>query len=377
MPVRGEATPLRAVLIERIRSEGPITFAEYMDACLYDPRYGYYSAPDQQARRDYFTNADVRPVFARLLARQFDEMWSALGRPDPFFLIEAGAGTGAFARDVLDFLCDRFPELYGVVRYVAVERSAARRTGQAQRLVRHLEGGRFASASEMPERIPEGCIVSNELIDALPVHRVVELRSGCRELYVGLAGDDFREETGRPSSTRIAEYFTQQGIILRPGQQAEAGLAACDWIQQAGARLGRGFVLTIDYGRPAGELYDERHMRGTLLAYERHRASEDFYRAPGRQDLTAHANFTALDLWGRRSGLLPGALVTQSNFLLALARRSNFADIESAGESETRKARGRLLFKTLVYPEGMGEAFQVMVQHKGIPWAPLGGLEPI
>jgi SAM-dependent MidA family methyltransferase len=377
MPGRGEATPLRAVLIERIRSQGPLTFAEYMDACLYDPRYGYYSKPDQLARRDYFTSADVRPVFARLLARQFHEMWVALGRPDPFSLIEAGAGTGAFAADALDFLEDSFPELYSVVRYVAVERSEARRGGHAQQLGRHSEGGRFRSASEIPARIPEGCIISNELIDALPVHRVVERSEGCRELYVALAGDDFREESGPLSSARVADYFAEQGITLRRGQQAEAGLAACDWIDQAGARLGRGFVLTIDYGRPAQELYDERHMRGTLLAYERHRASEDFYRAPGQQDLTAHVNFTALDLWGRRSGLRPGGLVTQSNFLLAIARRSNFADIEMAGASEKNKTRARLLFKTLIYPEGMGEAFQVMVQQKGIPPGPLVGLEPV
>jgi SAM-dependent MidA family methyltransferase len=377
MPARGEATPLRAVLIERIRSQGPITFAEYMDACLYDPQYGYYSKPDQQARRDYFTSADVRPVFARLLGRQFREMWVALSRPDPFFLVEAGAGTGAFAGDVLDFLEDSFPEFYSVVRYVAVERSDVRRAGHGRQLTRHSEGGRFRSASEIPERIPQGCIVSNELIDALPVHRVVKQRPGCRELYIGLAGDDFREETGPLSSARIADYFAEQGITLRQGQQAEAGLAACDWIGQAGARLGRGFVLTIDYGRPARELYDERHLRGTLLAYERHRASEDFYRAPGQQDLTAHVNFTALDLWGRRSGLLPGGLATQSNFLLAIARRSNFADVEVAGANEKSKTRARLLFKTLIYPEGMGEAFQVMVQHKGIPPGPLVGLEPM
>jgi SAM-dependent MidA family methyltransferase len=376
MAARGHATPLRAVLIEKIRKEGPITFAEYMDACLYHPRCGYYSKPRQQPRRDYFTSVDVRPLFGRLLARQFEEMWIALDRPDPFCLIEAGAGTGALGRDILDFLRDSFPELYRVVHYVAVERSEARRAVHPQRLASHMERGRFVSTSAIPQPVPQGCIFSNELIDALPVHRVIEQRREFRELYVGIAGNDFREEMGPLSSARIAEYFAAQGVTLRDGQQAEAGLAACDWIREAGARLERGFVLTIDYGRKARELYDQRHMRGTLLAYEHHRASEDFYRAPGEQDLTAHVNFTALDVWGRRSDLVPSGLVTQSNFLLAIARRSNFADIEMAGASQREKTRARLLFKTLIYPEGMGETFEVMVQQKGIG-SVLSGLEPI
>ncbi len=114
--------------------------------------------------------------------------------------------------------------------------------------------------------------------------------------------------SGRSRRDELESYFREQGITLREGQQAEAGLEACRWIVEAGKRLGRGFVLTVDYGREAAELYDERHMRGTLLAYSQHRATEDFLREPGEQDLTAHVNFTALDLWGRRAGLTRSGL---------------------------------------------------------------------
>ena len=142
-------------------------------------------------------------------------------------------------------------------------------------------------------------------------------------------------------------------------------------------RLQRGFVLTIDYGHEAGELYDQRHMRGTLLAYQRHRAGEDFFRAPGEQDLTAHVNFTALDHWGKRAGLYRTGLMSQSTFLMALARQSDFAELQAEGMSESEQSRARLLFKTLIYPEGMGETFQVFIQHKNVESPRLTGLEPL
>jgi SAM-dependent MidA family methyltransferase len=356
---------------------GPLTFAEYMEACLYDPQYGYYSKGDQHRRRDYFTNVDAGPLFGRLLARQFEEMWIVLGRPDPFLLIEAGAGTGLLAKDILDFAADSLPDCYSALRYLALERSETRRAGHGALLDSHMQGGRFSSAVELPAEIQSGCIFSNELLDALPVHRVVQKRRELREVYVALQGGCLCEEVGPLSSPRIAQYFAEQGIKLRDSQQAEAGLAACDWIRAAGERLRRGFVLTIDYGRPAGELYDERHGRGTVLAYARHRASEEFYGAPGEQDLTAHVNFSALDLWGSRRGLIRTGLVTQSNFLLALARKSNFADVKIAGAGAKEEARIRLLFKTLIYPEGMGETFQVFVQHKAVKLPLLSGLEPL
>jgi SAM-dependent MidA family methyltransferase len=182
---------------------------------------------------------------------------------------------------------------------------------------------------------------------------------------------------GPLSSGELSEYLSQQNIHLHQGQQAEANLAACRWIEQAGKMLQRGFIVTIDYGHEAQELYDERHMRGTLLAYERHRAGEDWFRAPGGQDLTAHVNFSALDLYGRRSGLVQTGFVSQSKFLLALARHGNFSDLQSDEMTEVEQTQRRLLFKTLINPEGMGETFQILIQHKGIEPGNLAGLQPL
>jgi SAM-dependent MidA family methyltransferase len=378
MRTRAEATPLVRLLAEEIRKRGLMTFADYMEACLYHPQYGCYSKSEQRPRRDYVTSVDVSPLFGRLLARQFHEMWNALGKPARFWLVEAGAGTGVLAKNILDFAAEWFPEFYSVLTYVAVERSEARKSAHAGLLGSHFGLGRFESSADLPNEIAAGCIFSNELLDAFPVHRVLRQSGELREIYVAFDEEHgLHEKLGPPSSPRIAEYFAEQGLTLHEDQQAEANLKACDWIEDAGKRLRRGFVLTIDYGHPAAELYDERHMRGTLLAYQRHRANEDYFHAPGEQDLTALVNFTALDLWGRRSGLIRTGLTSQTNFLLSLARHSNCADWEPTGLSDTEQTRMRLLFKTLIHPEGMGETFQVFAQRKGIESPRLTGFEQL
>ena len=375
--MRSNPTPLSAILAEQIKSRGRITFAEYMDACLYHPEHGYYTKADQSERRDYITSVDVTPVFGRLLARQFHEMWTVLGRPQPFALVEVGAGTGRLAKQVLDCARESLGEFYSAMRYVAVERSVVRRKAQIQNLEDHIANGRFCSSDELPAEIPNGCIFSNELIDAFAVHRVLRANEELREIYVTHSQNEFREELGPLSSIAIAEYFEAQQISVREGQMAEVNLAACNWIEDAARRLHRGFLLTIDYGHEAQQLYDDRHMRGTLMAYDRHRAGEDFYRAPGAQDLTAHVNFTALDLWGARGGLIRAGFTSQTNFLLALARHSNFAELENTGASEHEKIAARSQFKTLIHPEGMGETFKVLIQQKGIDSVNLAGLQPL
>lgn len=377
MVARSEPRPLALLLAGQIRPHGPITFAKYMETCLYHPLHGYYTKPEQHARRDYFTSVDASPLFGRLLARQFHEMWHLLGRPEPFWLVEAGAGAGHLAKQILDCVAASWPDLYTALRFIAVERSASRRALQSKALETHIQDAKFVSQQELPDEIPFGCIFSNELIDAMPVHRVIREGRELREIYVGLANNGFCDEWGTLSSRALETYFSEQRISLQEEQQGEVNLGACRWIAEAGEKLKRGFILTIDYGHQASELYDERHMRGTLLAYQRHRATENVYRAPGEQDLTAHVNFSALDLYGQNSGLVRTGCTSQCNFLLALARHGDFADLQLQELSQAEQIQRRLLFKTLINPEGMGETFQVLIQHKGIALPSLAGLEPL
>jgi SAM-dependent MidA family methyltransferase len=375
-----------------------MTFAEFMEACLYHPKHGYYTRPEPRKSSgragDYYTSVDVHPIFGRLLARQLAEMWERLGRPAEFRAVECGAGEGRLAQDILEFAARALPEFHSALRYVAVERSAARRgqwkagagkgaeipdspwpiPEEGQTATRDAKG---RMQEEMPERIPAGCIFSNELLDALPVHRVKQTRHGLREIFVGWEGQRFTDVEGEPSTERLAQYFAGQGITLPREAQAEVSLAACAWMEQAGRALERGYVLTIDYGLEARELYNERHMRGTLLAYHQHRASEDYYARPGEQDLTAHVNFTALEAWGRRAGLQRIGLASQGHFLLALGQRNEFADLYEEGMSEAERTRARLSLKRLIHPEGMGERFSVLAQGKGVEGAELTGYRPL
>ena len=391
----GSPTPLQLELAERIRARGPIPFADFMRECLYHPEFGYYSNPEVRRFADYYTSVDVHPIFGRLLARQFVEMWQALHCPPEFIIVEAGAGTGGLAAQVLDFAACALPGFYQVLRYVAVERSAARRHAHAERLAPHIFRGRVTSAAELPAEIPDGCVVSNELLDALPVHRVLCRKGALHETFVGLRARDtqhdnaegpiadavqfaeLEERPGPVSSPEIEKYFFEQGIVLRDGQFAEVGLEACRWFLDAGRRLRRGFFLTIDYGYEARELYSERHLRGTLLAYSRHQVSESFLNRPGERDLTAHVNFTALDVWGARAGLTRTGCVSQMAFLVGLGRTNEFADLYAADATEVEKVRARLLLKTLLHPEGMGGAFKVCAHHKGISEPRLTGLQGI
>ena len=347
-------------------------FVEYMrEAASTIPNLAITARLETRRFADFYTSVDVHPIFGRLLARQLAEMWDLLGRPAEFMVVEAGAGTGRLAAHILDFAARELGPFYDVLRYVAVEQSAARRAAHQESIGIHLARGRASSAAELPPEMPAGCIFSNELLDALPVHRVVMLaRKRCARYMSRIDGGALTEKLGPLSTPEIAAYFEEQGeeqgITLREGQQAEVGLEACRWMMDAGRGLGRGFVLTVDYGHEAAELYNERHMRGTLWLTRSTARPRTFCSVPASRTLTAHVNFTALDLWGRRAGLVKHGMRLTDGISGGAGPRNEFADLYEPGASEMERIRARLMLKTLIHPEGMGETFQVFVQHKGI-----------
>jgi SAM-dependent MidA family methyltransferase len=375
---RQEKTPLALELAARITANGPITFSEHMESCLYDPNHGYYSSEKRTRFADYYTSVDVHPIFGRLLARQLEQMWKILDRPSEFLIVESGAGIGRLAKHILDFSASHLPEFYSALHYIAVERSASRRATHETILAAHFEAGRAKSSVELPANISAGCFLSNEMFDAIPVHRVVQLNGELHEINVGHVGEIFVDQVSNVLSPGIEEYFERQETKLVEGQHAEANLAACKWISDAARRIDRGYLLSVDYGYPARELYNPRRMSGTLLAYRDHKVSEDYYAAPGEQDLTAHVNFTALEIWGKDAGLGTLGLVPQSRFLVSLGRKNEFGDLYDEGQSETDRVRAQLQLSSLIHPEGMGQTFQVFIQQKGIKSnTPLIGLSPL
>jgi SAM-dependent MidA family methyltransferase len=356
-------SPLLPLIVGQIRAHGPITVAEYVETALYHPDHGYYASAGQRSGRagDFFTSVDLGPLFGELLATQLGEMWRALGEPASFDLVEAGAGNGRLSRDILDAAALRDPSFLAAVRLHLVERSAGARAAQAGRLGSHTV--RLASSSpSLPARIA-GAVVANELLDALPPHVVVMRESGLRELFVDEAHGQLVTREGAPSSSRIANHLRDVGVRLEPGWVAEVNLAAADWVAVAAVAIERGFLLLIDYGHEAAELYSAARAGGTLTSFSAHTseardAGPGWLREPGERDLTSHVDLTAIRLAAESAGLQTIGVADQTHFLLGLGLEECLR--RPAGDAASDLKR-RLALKTLMLPGGMGSTHKVLL----------------
>jgi SAM-dependent MidA family methyltransferase len=339
-----------------------------MEACLYHPEYGYYMTTRQRIGRDgdFFTSTSVHALFGQLIAKQLHQMWEILGCPTDFVIVEQGAGAGHLALDLLNALETDFPEFYGLLRYRIIEISPENRARQAQLLSMHRRTVSWCQQSDLADMI--GCYLSNELIDAFPVH-LVEKRAGkLLEVYVDVENGTFQEILRDPATKELINYLEWVDVELAEGNRAEINLAAPAWIRDVAGLLQRGFVLTIDYGYLASELYAPWRTNGTLITYYQHTSGENPYiRIGEQQDLTAHVDFSALIKAGEESGLQQLFYGDQCKFLLGLG----FVDAllaAQAREKEPHHAQAlRLTLKNLILPEGgMGEIFKVLIQGKGV-----------
>ena len=365
---------LVALIRDEIARRGPMTFARYMELALYAPGLGYYMRDADRigATGDYYTSSHLHPLFGEMIARQLDEMAACVG--GAFTVEEQGAGKGALAYDVLSALERVRGAPAGRLSYVIVERSPAMVARQRRLLEPWAASGVVRWADALPAAPIEGCILSNELVDAFPVHRVVRRDGRLAEIYVDATADGLVETIGPLSTPELEAYLARVGATLIEGQCADLNLAALDWMRGVGRALGRGFALTVDYGYPADELFAPHRRRGTLLAYSRHRTSEAFYDRIGRQDLTAHVDFTALASAGREVGLEVTGWTDQTNFLLGLGA-AEAAEAHLA-EAADEAGRERVLagVRGLLDPHGMGRIFKVLIQHKGLEAPRLRGL---
>jgi SAM-dependent MidA family methyltransferase len=357
---------LEQIIHRRIAETGGISFAEYMGLCLYHEAYGYYMAPRARIGKqgDFFTSSSVHSLFGRLVARQLRQMWELMGK-GPFTVAEQGAGEGHLCLDILQAVRDEYPEFYCDLRYRLVELSPDNRRRQREMLKAHQDRIDWCSLEELTGM--EGCFLSNELVDAFPVH-LVEKRDGeLREVFVVTRGDEFAEELRHLSTKEIGLHFRQLGVAPVEGNRAEINLEADRWIMRVGGLLKRGFVLTIDYGYPAEELYAPFRRQGTLMCYHRHTSSDNPYRNVGCQDITAHVDFSALQIAGEKAGLVPLYFGEQYRFLMGLGFVEDLIELQARETDENRARALRLTLKNLILPEGgMGETFKVLVQGKGV-----------
>lgn len=362
-----ENAPLREAILRRIDETGGITFREFMELALYHPQHGYYRAREPVGRRgDYVTSPEVHPIFGALVARQLRELWDHLGRPERFDVVEFGPGTGLLARDILRWAARNATPFADALRYTLIETSEPLIERQRRTLAGlGLREGTVAWADEAPDGI-EGCVLSNEFLDALPVHRVTVRDGRLLEVYVIREGSGFGEELRPPSTPDLEAYFDR--LNLRPGEgcEAEVNLGAVAWLRDVARRLARGFVLTFDYGYPAEELYAPWRTQGTLLCFYRHNPSHDPYVRIGRQDITASVDFTTLIRTGEAEGLTTVGFTTQARFLTALGIGDALERVQRQDPAalEEYYARRRAVTE-LLDPAGLGR-IRVLAQSRGV-----------
>jgi SAM-dependent MidA family methyltransferase len=351
-----------------IRQTGAVTFTWFMEQALYHPEHGYYSSGRCAIGRrgDYFTNVSVGPLFGRLLAAQFTEMWEALGRHDDFVIVEQGAHHGDFARDVLGVARERTPDFFAALRYRIIEPFPILQERQAKALNEFKE--KIAWEKSLSELEPFcGVHFSNELLDALPVHLVrCSNAGGWQELFVEEAGAEFAF-VAKPVSDKALRRHLEK--IPRPAiapYQTEINLATLEWIDLVARKLVRGYVLAADYGYARDKFYAPERNSGTLQCYAGHRLAASPLRDPGHVDISAHVDWTSVAERAEESGLSLAGFTDQYHFITGVI--SELLESEFAGETE---AQTRRALQTLLHPEFLGTAFQFLALAKN------GGAEPL
>lgn len=371
-----QPSPLVNIILEHIQSapDQRLPFAAYMDLALYHPDYGYYTtkASILGPNGDFITSPHLGHDFGELLAVQFADMWKALGQPHPFQLVEMGAGQGLIAADALTYLQQHYPDCYTAIDYIIIEKSPALRAQQQESLSDSKVT--WTTLKELPPIT--GCFFSNELIDAFPVHIVEKHNNQLQEVYVTANDSTLQETLGPLSTQKLTQYLKSIDIDLLTnaypeGYRTEINLAALDWLDTVSSRIDRGFLLTIDYGHTAQRYYSPARHKGTLKCYYQHRHHDNPYTNIGQQDLTAHIDFTALEIHGRHLQLNPVGYTQQGVFLMALGlgdRLANLTQSITPGPNSFNQLiqRRQSLHQLMdMAPMGLG-TFGVLIQSKGI-----------
>jgi SAM-dependent MidA family methyltransferase len=316
---------LSARLRRRIESAGPITFAEFMEAALYDPTHGFYQRLVVGEEGAFVTSPHLSPLFGRLVARQVEEFWRFLDRPSPFHLVEVGAGDGTLARQILGALDD---EAASAIEYTGVERGLAGRTAL-------IESGFHAveSLEEAPQGVA-GCLLANEVLDNVPFHRVRGTEGGVRELFVDVEKDRFVLVEGAPSKAliekgRLPDVPAGAERVVRP--------ALDRFIDDVANMLSRGYAWIVDYASSDAELGP---LSDSVHGYRAHRQVEDVLSDPGTRDVTAGVDFDHVADQARRRGMAVWGPTRQRDALLALGFGELDAEARGAQVAALGERRG-------------------------------------
>ena len=340
----------------KIAQYGRITFAEFMELALYHPTDGYYTNGGAiGAAGDYYTSPAAHPVFGAMIAIQLQQMWETLGHPERFYVIETGSGTGRLAADLMNNLPSLESDFVETLRYVTIERSFNAPPNALA--IDHI----FALGIPINDIV--GCLISNELIDAFPVHRFLIDEGKPRELYVTENGGNIVEEPGEPSTPALKARLDRLSLPLPNGFRGEVNLGISPWIQEVSKALMRGFILTIDYGHLEYELYSSKRDRGTMQTFYNHVQSNCLYKRIGHQDITCQVDFSSVIYAGEQFQIKSLDLITQSDYLQKLGIGMWIRELRKTSLSQSELYSNLMAMRQLIEPAGLGN-FKVLIQEK-------------
>jgi len=348
-----------------------------MQQALYHPEHGYYSSGRASIGRrgDYFTSVSVGPLFGRLLAAQFAQMWERLGRIDNFVIVEQGAHHGDFVRDVLGSARKSWPEFFTVLRYRIVEPSSILQDRQSQTLADYEGKIEWRDSIDALEPFT-GVHFSNELFDAMPVHLIsgrgpvarATAGSQWNEKFVGWLNDQFAF-VEQPIVDPALRAFVTKLPSRSAGYKTEVNLAALNCIDNLATKLERGYVLVIDYGHSRDEFYAQHRTTGTLQCRARQRLFASPFHEIGHTDITAHVDWTSLAERAQKRGLSITGFTDQHHFITGIISELLCDQLSGNADAKTKRA-----LQTLLHPEMLGRAFQVLALAKDVA-APLAGFK--
>ncbi|MGL5793751.1 MAG: class I SAM-dependent methyltransferase [Waterburya sp.] len=366
---------LQQILVNQINNSSAkrITFAEYMGLVLYHQQYGYYNSGVVSigAKGDFFTSASLGKDFGELLAIQLQEMWQNLDCPNPFYVVEMGAGNGQLAQDILGFIQNNNQQFIQALKYIIIERSPALKKLQQDILKPFTAFDlTWQTWSDLADDSITGCFFSNELVDAFPVHLITKQQQQLQEVYLSLEQEQLTQTIAPLSTTKINEYFDLIGINLLESEYpenylTEVNLDALDWLTTVANRLQQGYILTIDYGYTADKYYRPARSQGTLQCYYQHRRHNNPYVNLGYQDLTAHVDFTALQRQGELCNLETLGYTQQGLFLMALGLGDRLNELSTGKYAIAEIFQRRDALHQLIDPTGLG-GFGVLIQGKNL-----------
>nr|WP_069790612.1 class I SAM-dependent methyltransferase [Cyanobacterium sp. IPPAS B-1200]OEJ78611.1 hypothetical protein A5482_01655 [Cyanobacterium sp. IPPAS B-1200] len=349
-----------------------ITFAEYMNMCLYDKQYGYYSSKAIAIGTDgdFFTSPSISADFGELLARQLEEFWQVLGQPKPFTLVEMGAGEGILGKIILDYLQKENNSFYQNIQYLIIEKSNSLKEKQQQIINPEKYPVLWKKWQEIESESIVGCFISNELMDALPIHRIVKHGDELKEIFVTVNDGKLEEIYDNFSSNKIEEYLTMNQVDLTEDSypnnyQTEVNLLSLEILEKINHKLQRGYILTVDYGYDAHKYYHPQRYEGTLKCYYQHRHHHNPYVNVGCQDITSHVNFTALEKVGEIFGLDKIGFTQQALFLMGLGLGDRLYGLSNDKILLSELWQRRNQLHELINPQGLG-GFGILLQGKNL-----------